>query len=91
MSLASRAVVYQIDTSDNVGVALVDLVGNDDVTVSGDRTLHVQGEVPFGHKVALVEIPAGQPVVKYGETIGLAVANIGPGDHVHVHNVVSTR
>jgi altronate dehydratase small subunit len=43
--------------------------------------------IPFGHKIALVDIEADQPVIKYGEVIGLATEKIARGQHVHVHNV----
>ena len=42
--------------------------------------------VPFGHKVALRDMPCGAPVVKYGVAIGVATQAIVQGEHVHVHN-----
>lgn len=42
--------------------------------------------VPFGHKVALRPIAAGEAVIKYGVAIGTATEQISAGDHVHVHN-----
>jgi len=33
----------------------------------------------------------GEPVIKYGSPIGLATVEIAEGQHVHVHNVASTR
>jgi altronate dehydratase small subunit len=47
--------------------------------------------VPYGHKFALIEITAGQDVIKYGEVIGRASQNILPGDHTHIHNIESKR
>ncbi|HCP28583.1 MAG TPA: galactarate dehydratase, partial [Pseudomonas sp.] len=38
--------------------------------------------VPQGHKVALVAIPQGQPVLRYGEIIGLAVRDIAQGSWI---------
>jgi altronate hydrolase len=32
-------------------------------------------------------IARGQPIRRYGQIIGFASADIGPGRHVHVHNV----
>jgi altronate hydrolase len=43
--------------------------------------------VPFGHKIALAEIPAGAEVIKYGNPIGRASAAIHAGEHVHTHNL----
>ena len=59
----------------------------------GERECRVALTAPigFGHKVALRTIAAGEPVTKYGETIGRATQAIGPGDHVHLHNLESMR
>src|SRR5262249_29928844 len=43
--------------------------------------------VGLGHKLALRPIHKGEPVLKYGQIIGFASADIAPGSHVHVHNV----
>ena len=45
--------------------------------------------IPAGHKLALADIPAGGPVIKYGRTIGLAKAAIAAGSWVHSHNLAS--
>ncbi len=47
------------------------------------------GPVPRGHKVALVDLPEGAAVRKYGQTIGIASRPIAAGEHVHEHNLVS--
>ena len=41
--------------------------------------------------VAIEPIAKGEPVVKYGEHIGIAVSDIKAGAHVHVHNVEGHR
>ena len=51
----------------------------------------VTEKIPFGHKFAIKPIKKGEPVLKYGETIGLATKDIEPGQHVHVHNLESCR
>ena len=56
-----------------------------------DTRIEVEESIPFGHKVALVGIDAGDPVYKYGEVIGSASRAIRPGEHVHTHNVESNR
>ena len=48
-------------------------------------------DVPVGHKIALVDIKKGDTVIKYGEDIGKAVADIAKGEHVHVHNLKTKR
>jgi altronate hydrolase len=56
--------------------------------VAGGQTVTARQKIPPLHKIAIVPIPAGQPVRKYGQEIGIARVPIEPGDHVHVHNVV---
>ena len=40
-----------------------------------------------GHKYARRAIHKGQPVIKYGFPIGIATADIAPGERVHCHNL----
>lgn len=51
--------------------------------------LTASGEIPAGHKYALKNIKKGEAVVKYGQIIGRATADIFEGDWVHTHNVKS--
>ncbi|MBR0188772.1 MAG: altronate dehydratase [Clostridia bacterium] len=53
----------------------INLVGND--------------KIPAGHKFALKDIKKGEYVVKYGEIIGRATADINAAEWVHTHNVKS--
>ena len=48
-------------------------------------------EIPYGHKIAIVDILEGQSVFKYGEIIGSANCSIKKGEHVHVQNMESLR
>lgn len=45
--------------------------------------------IPAGHKFALKEIKKGETIIKYGQIIGRATADIKSGDWVHTHNVKS--
>ncbi len=40
-----------------------------------------------GHKYALRDIKCGENIIKYGNPIGHATADIKKGEHVHTHNV----
>ena len=40
-----------------------------------------------GHKYALFDIKCGENIIKYGNPIGHATADIKKGEHVHTHNV----
>ena len=44
--------------------------------------------VPRGHKMAVVAIADGEPIMKFGQIIGFAKGAIEPGAWVHEHNVV---
>jgi len=48
-------------------------------------------DIPIYHKIAIVEVKNGEPVIRYGERIGVATADIVPGEHVHTHNLSSVR
>lgn len=43
--------------------------------------------IPAGHKRALVAIKKGESIIKYGNAIGLATADIAAGEWVHTHNL----
>ncbi len=91
---AARPAVLLLDARDTAAIALVPLQPGTAVEVRrGGETVRVAAEtlIPFGHKIAVVPMAAGEPVVKYGEVIGFATAAILPGQHVHVHNVRSDR
>ena len=53
----------------------------------GESAVEVREPIGLGHKVALVDINAGEPVRKYGQIIGFASQAIPAGSLVHVHNL----
>lgn len=72
----------QIHTEDTVAVALQNVPAGTSfagVTAAED--------IPQGHKMALKTMAVGDPVVKYGFSIGHASVAITPGSWVHTHNV----
>lgn len=85
------------DKADTVGVVVVEDVKPgqklEGWVMEGDATIHVEAldAVPLGHKIALKDIKNGDTIIKYGNDIGKAVAAIGKGRHVHVHNVKTKR
>ena len=90
------AFALKINAKDNVAVVLSGPVpAGEDVEVR-DRggssfSLKSENDIPFGHKIALCQIGAGEHIVKYGEVIGAASMAIMPGQHVHIHNMDSLR
>lgn len=82
--------LIRLSTRDNVAVAVKPLHAGDPVEEGGVRVTPSQ-PIPAGHKVAIQPIQSGAEIVKYGEVIGIATADIAAGAHVHVHNVRSAR
>jgi altronate dehydratase small subunit len=83
-----------IKPEDNVATAIRDIAADEDATVGvDDRTLTIKVSQPIalGHKLALRPIRKGDEVLKYATVIGRATQDIQVGEHVHVHNVESTR
>ncbi len=74
--------LIQIHPRDNVAVAAVPLQQGESLAAVTARQ-----EIPFGHKLALRDIAAGEDVIKYGYPIGRALCGIAAGEHVHTHNV----
>ena len=83
-----------IDKRDNVATALYQLEQGNSIRIEiGENTIGVTlvQTIPFGHKFALKDIEPGEPIIKYGEVIGLATMKVMKGTHVHVHNIEGVR
>ena len=83
-----------LNPKDNVATAISDLEAGNVVEMEMDKntiSVRLVDAIPFGHKLSLSHIESDSPVIKYGEVIGMATADIQPGQHVHVHNVASAR
>jgi altronate hydrolase len=80
VSQASKTVL--LGANDSVAVAIADIAAGDEI----DEGLIAQTDIPTGHKVAVTAIGAGETVIKYGQAIGVATAEIAKGAHVHTHN-----
>jgi len=73
----------RLSPTDNVVVAV------DQITPGAVAAgITARERVPRGHKMAVTAIRTGEPVYKYGQTIGFASKAIEAGDWVHEHNVV---
>ena len=86
--------IVVLNDADNVATSLVPLEAHVQVQVELDgerRAITVLDAIPFGHKLAIRPLAAGDAVLKYGEVIGCASESIEPGRWVHVHNVESVR
>lgn len=92
VSMRRNAIV--IKRQDNVATAIQDIPAGESATVGVEDesvSIKVVHEISLGHKLALRPIGKGEEILKYGTVIGLATRDIETGEHVHVHNVESTR
>nr|WP_322114342.1 UxaA family hydrolase [Fictibacillus sp. KU28468] len=79
---------------DHVAIALMDLPQGALLLVRCEDTeqeVELKQDIRFGHKFAVKAIGQGEEILKYGEVIGRAVADIEIGEHVHVHNLEGIR
>ena len=81
--MADAPKILKLNPADDVAIATSDL----------DPANLETGEYPLkepvkrGHKIALHPIRKGEPVLRYGQIIGSASADIEAGAHVHSHNL----
>lgn len=80
-----------LDEKDNIAVALDPLTKGSEPVLSTGQTLPVCSDIPFAHKAALRPIAKGEAIIKYGQVVGVATADIAAGEHVHVQNMESLR
>lgn len=78
------ATIFANGITNGMKVEIRDQKGNSSET-------EVIGDVPYGHKIAVRPIKKGESVMKYGESIGAASADIQKGEYVHVHNMEAMR
>ena len=86
----------KVDDLDNVATIFANgIVDGAQVEVRDKKgqteVITVHGDVPYGHKIALRDIAKGEPIMKYGESIGAASHDIKKGDYVHIHNMDAMR
>ena len=85
------------DKRDNVAVIVVEGLASGTemfgVTTEDNSEFSITAldDIPIGHKVALVDLAAGDTIIKYGEDIGKMIKPAKRGEHVHVHNLKTKR
>ena len=94
--MIAMAKALRIDEVDNVATLLSQASSGEIVEIIScggsiiDRVEALES-IPFGHKIALIDIGEGEEIIKYGEPIGVASKPIRRGEWVHTHNVESLR
>ena len=73
--------IIKINDNDNVAITVnaitAGTITNDDILVNQD--------IPQGHKIALCNIEQGEPIIRYGVTLGYALHSIKKGDWINEH------
>ncbi|WP_138754255.1 UxaA family hydrolase [Paenibacillus sinopodophylli] len=77
----------RLHEQDHVVIALQSFAKGDKLSLENGIELEVQDEVPKGHKVLARAVAAGEHVLKFGYSIGVAKEAIKPGSWVHTHNM----
>lgn len=89
--MIKKAIVLHPD--DNVATVLERTEKGDELKIEREQndieTIIALTEIKFLHKIAIKDIPAGCPIIKYGQIIGKATQDIQKGIHVHTKNVKS--
>ena len=78
--------MLQLDSRDNVLVALADLKRGESAECSG-KTYLLKSDVPAKHKFATSDLAAGDRVLMYGVLVGEAVKPIASGELLTVSNI----
>ena len=77
----------RVHPRDNVAVVAADVPAGGAVRLGDGSELQAVEAIARGSKVALIPIPCGEAVIRYGEEIGTATEDIAAGQHVHTHNL----
>lgn len=86
----------KVNELDNVATVFANEIQAGDMVIIRDKkgreeALVALNAIPYGHKIAIQPIRKDEPIMKYGEKLGVASGNIELGAHVHVHNLESVR
>ncbi len=84
-SKSSRPLYIKVDPADNVAIIVNE--GGLPAGAQFESGLVLTEPVPEAHKVALVDLPAGSAVIRYGVVIGHTQMDIAKGGWVHDGNI----
>jgi hypothetical protein len=89
MAMQPAPSAFHLHASDNVATLLGEAAAGAPISIVGSAqstALSAREKIELGHKVALADLPAGAPIVKFGVVIGIATRPIAAGEWVHLHN-----
>jgi len=76
--------IIRLNAADNVVIALSDLAAGSQPEDLGGILVQ---PIPRGHKIATRALARGENVIRYGQIIGQATADIPAFAHIHSHNL----
>ncbi|PXY42696.1 altronate hydrolase [Flavobacterium cheongpyeongense] len=78
--------LIKVNPSDNVAVALVNLVAGEVVNFEGEE-ITIESDVKMKHKIAMYPFEQGERIIMYGVLVGKASAPIAKGGLLSTENV----
>ena len=75
----ARRLLVKINEADNVAIAVQEIKAGTEV----EKDLIARQDIPQAHKIALTQIRAGEPVIRYGVILGYAMNDIEKGDWIN--------
>ena len=84
--MATQKQLIKVNPTDNVAVALVNLVAGESIQFEGE-TITIESDVKMKHKIALAPLNVGDRIIMYGVLVGKASAKIEKGGLLSTLNV----
>lgn len=78
--------LIKVDPTDNVAVALVNLVAGETISYEGEDVV-VLSDTKMKHKIAMKDFQSGDKIIMYGVIVGKASQTIAKGDTITTANV----
>ncbi len=79
-----------LDENDSVATLLAEAPKGAVVILKGHKQeITALDTIPYGHKIAVKNMNTGDPVMKYGQRIGLCTKPVQKGEWIHLHNMAS--
>ena len=79
-----------VDPQDSVAMLLEDGYKGDFIDSARGR-VELLEDIEFAHKILLIDLKKGDPIIKYGEEIGRIMADTAKGTWIHNHNMSCLR
>jgi len=79
----------KLHEKDTVAIALRPFIQGEKIQLDNNLSIELLNDVPFGHKISLHSMQAGEHIIKFGNSIGIATTDIAPGHWVHSQNIKS--